>query len=860
MNEVDNGIDSKTARNNASVSNGVPTNHSNVANEDVASDKANYTVGYSERVVAKTENTSNDSSTTVLKTSNENLDWVLTNYDQKNSEPQSLEEELKRLQALRSYLLLDSEREEQFERLTALASRVMDVPIALVSLVDLGRQWFMSNRGLGDVRETPRSSAFCSHAILSKNEVLVIKDAKEDPRFVRNPLVTGPPFIRFYAGAPLETPEGYKLGTFCVIDTKPWPQGLNLDGKQNLREFAGLAVEVMISRRKRQEREEEKNSQLIACAAHDLLTPLSGIELSLHLLKEDEDFQSKMAQKHKEKMTNVETCSDIIQEICDSVRTTYAETKTSFEESLMTAKLERVNISALVDKLYTAIEPAKSGVPVQIIVDPNVPKEIISDPSKIFRGALNYLIIACKRTKRGGIALSFFMKKESEAGKKSVLFVTCEDTAPAIEIDVYEHLFEPPSMDVRLFEESCYDDGNTEHNLDLCLFSVACEMNVVGGEYGFRPRTREDTGCKDYDKEIGSITGSVFWFFFPCMEFEENASVPSDTNEEVKKQSIMPEKNSATVDHKQPEDKNNAIDSKNTRKKRALVIEDSAIIRKMLDKILSKHGFQVSEAENGMQGLEKLKSTLFDITLCDFLMPIMDGLDCMQQYRDWEKYHRPWVTQRIVGISAHGKQEDVEKGLKIGMDDFRPKPITFKVISDLIECDKQREMSRRLDEIERRESLIKNADNGSYSDEIKKSRKKYIIDGRACTLLMIAPRSEEEHTKLMQKSIKNSGWQTTTALSEREALVWLKMRNWDLVLVDESFAPLIGDFRKWEAKKRQNRQQRITLMAENIYELKGDGSKPIEGIDAMVLKPMGLNAVDTLLESTYAHLSQSSGN
>ncbi|KAL3912944.1 MAG: hypothetical protein SGILL_006690, partial [Bacillariaceae sp.] len=202
------------------------------------------------------------------------LDWVLTNYDKKSSEPQSLEEELKRLQALRSYLILDSEREHQFERLTALASRVMQVPIALVSLVDLGRQWFMSNRGLGDVRETPRSQAFCSHAILSKEDILIIKDAQLDPRFVNNPLVTGPPYIRFYAGAPLETPEGYKLGTFCIIDTKPWPNGLDLDSKQNLREMAALAVEVMVARRRKWVRDQEKSSQLIACTAHDLLTPL----------------------------------------------------------------------------------------------------------------------------------------------------------------------------------------------------------------------------------------------------------------------------------------------------------------------------------------------------------------------------------------------------------------------------------------------------------------------------------------------------------------------------------------------------------------------------------------------------------
>lgn len=90
------------------------------------------------------------------------MDWVLPNYDAATTEPQSMSHELHRLQVLRKYLVLDSEREQAFERITAVACRIFDVPIALVSLVDLGRQWFMSNRGLEDVRETPRKMAFCS--------------------------------------------------------------------------------------------------------------------------------------------------------------------------------------------------------------------------------------------------------------------------------------------------------------------------------------------------------------------------------------------------------------------------------------------------------------------------------------------------------------------------------------------------------------------------------------------------------------------------------------------------------------------------------------------------------------------------
>lgn len=92
----------------------------------------------------------------------DNLDWVLPRFDPDTTEAQSMKEELKRLQVLKSYLVLDAKREEAFERITALAARIFDVPIALVSLVDLGRQWFMSNRGLGETRETHRKFAFCS--------------------------------------------------------------------------------------------------------------------------------------------------------------------------------------------------------------------------------------------------------------------------------------------------------------------------------------------------------------------------------------------------------------------------------------------------------------------------------------------------------------------------------------------------------------------------------------------------------------------------------------------------------------------------------------------------------------------------
>lgn len=125
--------------------------------------------------------------------------------------------ETERLLALHKLMLLDTPPEERFDRVVRFAAEQLDMPIALVSLVDGHRQWFKSRIGL-DAPEMNREISFCGHAIL-KPELFVIEDASRDPRFEDNPLVTGAPHIRFYAGAPLSSPSGQHIGTLCVIDT-----------------------------------------------------------------------------------------------------------------------------------------------------------------------------------------------------------------------------------------------------------------------------------------------------------------------------------------------------------------------------------------------------------------------------------------------------------------------------------------------------------------------------------------------------------------------------------------------------------------------------------------------------------------
>lgn len=132
--------------------------------------------------------------------------------------PKTPSNELSRLKALESYRILDTLPEQDFDDITKIAAYVCNTPISLVSLLDPHRQWFKSHFGL-QVQETPREFSFCGHAILEPEKPFIVENAKSDPRFYDNPLITGDPYIGFYAGIPLTTKDGHALGTLNVIDT-----------------------------------------------------------------------------------------------------------------------------------------------------------------------------------------------------------------------------------------------------------------------------------------------------------------------------------------------------------------------------------------------------------------------------------------------------------------------------------------------------------------------------------------------------------------------------------------------------------------------------------------------------------------
>jgi len=232
------------------------------------------------------------------------------------------ENEAERLKALKEYNILDTEFEEEFDRITELASLICEVPISLVSLIDENRQWFKSRLGL-DAAQTARKISFCQFTI-GNLEMFEVEDAILDERFKKNPLVTGQPGIRFYAGYPLIDPNGHALGTLCVIDTKP--NKLNENQQRALIMLANEIVSQIIARKERAElkiaKEVVKNAEQLKASflgniSHEVRTPLQGILGITELLENRDIDESKKLEYLKLIRRRTLELQDIIDSLLD---------------------------------------------------------------------------------------------------------------------------------------------------------------------------------------------------------------------------------------------------------------------------------------------------------------------------------------------------------------------------------------------------------------------------------------------------------------------------------------------------------------------------------------------------------------
>ncbi|AFV86478.1 GAF domain-containing hybrid sensor histidine kinase/response regulator [Alteromonas mediterranea] len=300
-----------------------------------------------------------------------------------------------RLAELLSYDVLDTEAEQLFDDLTTLASQICDTPIALISLIDPDRQWFKSRVGL-DAEETSREIAFCSHAIL-QDDVFEIPNASLDPRFHDNPLVTGAPDIRFYAGAPLVSPSGHAIGTLCTIDRKP--RKLTESQKTSLQTLSKSVVAHLELKRKNREleRTSQFRSDFLSYVSHEIRTPLNAINTFSRLL-EGEAQKLKLPESFTTPLSHVTQSGERLLEIVNSV----LDIK-QIEAGKMRVMPRAVSTHDFFTHLFslTKIRAEDGGITFTTTIDSRVPDTLFFDDTKFGQVALNLLSNAIKFTSRG---------------------------------------------------------------------------------------------------------------------------------------------------------------------------------------------------------------------------------------------------------------------------------------------------------------------------------------------------------------------------------------------------------------------------------------------------------------------------
>jgi len=763
---------------------------------------------------------------------------------------EALEVELRRLAVLKSYRVVGSGRNAAYERLVSLASRIFKAPICYITVIDLATSHILAARGLGAMTEDEyiRKSSISAGTITNEEEHLAIPDLTKDEQFKDHKNVVGLPHLRFYAAASLVCPEGYRLGTINVLDTVPRPEGLSLDMMQNLREIAGMVMDVMVEERERMNFEYRQPSQMIACTSNDLMTPLAGIIKGLYSIRLDETLLNSLSSQQNEIFNTAFACSSVMNRICQRSlesfnKDTRKRNSNQEEKKEQDDEEDILIISDLVKHLHVVMDPFAKQVPLVITTDDAVPPIILADDLKIFRSVVNFLTNACAKTESGSVHLKIYLKDETEEVEdntqpcQSVIF-SVEDTGCGIDVDQYQSLFKPIVRHTEGEDDSCtlatLGDSNNAPEVNkrtsLGLYSVATQISSIGGKYGFRPREFSESGSRLHDTNGNELKGSIFWFSIPLVLPTDEKESPEKPEVAILGSKTHVENESDITDEQMVEDGSSESTmqktgykrtykalvnpaSSATRQKRALLVEDSMVTRRVMSRMLKKLGFDVVPCVNGMEGLKELQANLFDIVFVDFLMPVMDGTDCVQQYRQFEVSHRPWFDQYIVGMSAHASEADIERGMKIGMNDYREKPVTIKHIEEILEGQEYEFVTTRLDSI----AVHLEEDNNGV-DSTKKQKpeikpEKSPQNEQAIQVCLIV----EEGTiisDVAKKVVEKNGWKSTVVHNGESALRLLKIRNWDAVLLDDELQGItsikvIETFREWESKNRVNRQKNV---------------------------------------------------
>ncbi|MES2544420.1 MAG: ATP-binding protein [Bacteroidota bacterium] len=538
-----------------------------------------------------------------------------------NSEFPIPNNEKERLAALKRYNILDSLPEDAFDDATKLVSYICGVPIAHISFIDETRQWFKSEIGVG-VSEVPREITFCQYTIMD-SDMLEIPDTYLNEQFKNDPNVVGGFKIRFYAGIPLTTPEGYNIGTICAIDhvTKE----LNESQRNALKIVSRHIINQLELRIKNIELDNQKKiaeravlakDSFLANMSHEIRTPLNAIIGFTELIS-----QSDLGSNERDYIENVQIAGEnlllIINDILDLSK---------IESGYLTIDKHPFKLKKTLKHIYNLLKvKVPKNIEFNLYLDADLPEVVIGDQGRLNQILVNLTGNALKFTEEGEVTVA--VKKVDETADEYLLRFSVKDSGIGIPKNKLETIFE---RFTQAEESTTRRFGGTGLGLNI----VKQLVELHNGE--IHVKSQEGKGSE----------------FYIILNYKKA------------------NKTSRTVESSIEENLGNL---------KILLCEDNVLNQKLAKSVINSFGFELDIADNGEIGIELLLKNKYDLILMDLQMPVKDGYQTTLYIRNELQ-----LTIPIIAMTAHSLVGEQERCFDVGMNGYVPKPFKQAVLMETI--------------------------------------------------------------------------------------------------------------------------------------------------------------------------------
>ncbi|MGP5550607.1 ATP-binding protein [Psychrobacter namhaensis] len=581
-----------------------------------------------------------------------------------HSYPVAVDEE-ERINKLRKYRVLNNNDEPAFERLIALAKLFFDTPVVAISFMDEDTQYLKSALGLDGVCQTTREIAICNYTVLS-NEVFIVPDLAKDSRFSQNPLVTGSPYLRFYAGAPIilhENNKSYRLGSLCVMDMKP-NHHFNDQQAQVLAQFAMMAADALQLQDKQREAKHanEMKSDFLANMSHEIRTPMNGIIGMVEMLGE-----TTLSSEQQEYVDNIKVSNEHLMAIINGILDL-----SKVESGKMTIDSVPVNLSALCNEVVSlfAVKARQRGLILDYHYTESLSTYVQGDPVRLKQILANLVNNAIKFTREGGRVsidvkhvpnchcedhndqrskeYEFTSAQKSSSDKVTTTSVPNEtmtlcievtDTGVGIKAESLEAIFDAYDQ-ANKFTHRLY--GGTGLGLSVCKSLV----DLMGGYI-------------DVDSKVG--VGTTFSVLLPLPSIDEHQYEAWQGLNDL-----------------------SIIAPTHERAGHILLVEDDTVNAIIAKKALNNSGHTVTHVTDGQQAIEifALSPERYDVILMDHHMPILDGVQATIKLHE---LYDPQTLPPIIALTANAMDGERKKYLNVGMQDYCTKPFKQEQLNALVQ-------------------------------------------------------------------------------------------------------------------------------------------------------------------------------